>query len=130
MCCLQKQKKFKAIHTADAGYTLTAVSFLASTAAYGVYLTRIWQLSTGTQQSRMLLASKIVAAASFVLWSLALWKAAEGSGAGVGPALKFWWLPFGPLLLMTVLEHVWGMVAGGSKDVDALRSQMYNFKSA
>lgn len=118
-------------HFYDAGQFLAAVSFLTSTAAYGTFLARVWQLGRARKRrSRLLLASKAAAATAFLLWTLTLWKAAEGRGEGFAPALKFWWLPCGPSLLLVVLERVWAMVSSSDNDLEALKSQMYNFKSA
>jgi len=119
-------------YTADAGLSLTAIGFLTSTGAYATYLARIWQVCTRgkVQSGRLLTLSTGAAATTFLLWTLALWRAADGRGEGFGPALKFWWLPLGPSLLVLLLEQVWAMFAGSSKDLEALKSSMYNFKSA
>lgn len=119
-------------HFYDAGLSLTAIGFLTSTGAYATYLARIWQVCTRgkVQSGRLLTLSTGAAATTFLLWTLALWRAADGRGEGFGPALKFWWLPLGPSLLVLLLEQVWAMFAGSSKDLEALKSSMYNFKSA
>jgi len=115
------------------GQIFTAVSFVISMAAYSLYLARVMQLCAGKKlhrQNRLLLASKGAAAASLLLWSLALWTAAKGREEGLWPALKFWWLPLGPWLLLILVEHVLAMLASSSEDLAALQSRMYNFKSA
>lgn len=112
------------------GQIFSAVSFVASMVAYGLYLARVLQLKKLHGQNRLLLASKGAASAALLLWSLALWTAAKGREEGLWPALKFWWLPLGPWLLLILVEHVLAMFSSSSEDLAALQSRMYNFKSA
>jgi cytochrome bd-type quinol oxidase subunit 2 len=124
---------FRQSSVVDVGQSFATVSFVASTAAYSIYLARVWQLCAGKKlyrQSRLLLASKGAAAASLLFWSVALWTAAKGRDEGYWPALKFWWLPLGPFLLLIIVEHVLAMLASSSKDLASLKSRMYDFKSA
>ncbi len=122
----------KAIYVpADAGRLLTFTGLATSVAAYSTYLARVRQLGAGQRpQARLLTASKCAAAFTLGLWSLALWRAADGRGEGFKPALKFWWLPLGPSLLLALLEYTWAMFVSNAKDLETLKSHMYNFKSA
>lgn len=115
---------------ADLPASMVALGFSVSTAAYLLILPQLFGVQWPIDRILSFQPATLVAVLTSVFWLCILTVAVHARDEGWVPALKFWWLPTGPLAMVWLVEHFLRMFGGMRQDLQKLRTEMYPYKTA
>lgn len=125
----ENQKRLKRKSFADLPAYSIAASYAVSTAAYALNFRQLLLRQIQYRHSSKA-AALLGAILASVLWTITLSMAVQLRQEGWKPALKFWWLPLGPLALVGLVEYTFRMFTSSRADIRKLRTKMYSCKTA